>query len=602
VLFSPDGRRVAAVVSVPEPEDRTEVRLWDAATGKELLTIPDATGCAKGRVAFSPDDARLVAPGQFGEPTRVVGIRFWDAATGKALATVSGGALAGGLAFSPDGNRLAVWERTWDDPVQGPAYDIIVRDAAGKELRAIKGVSDLPGNLAFSPDGKHLAGAVRVLRKKGGGVDEVGALKVWDTTTGRESFSIPLAPTNDFAAVFSPDGRRLAGFGSDLSVRVWDAATGTLRQTLKGHTGKVTAAAFSPDGQRLYSAGWDGTVKVWGATAGAAPPRRNEFVHNAALSPDGTRVALATPGRVVVRDLAGKELLRVREPDFYIPSLAFNADGTRLAVAGALRGEQPEQTRYRVKVWDLAAGRVRLTLDGPARRGVSGPGPTRVAFSPDGTRLAAAFWGLGEGGPDTASEVKVWDAVTGKERFALRGDSHGFTDVAFSPDGRRLASTAVSETRGGQVKLWDAATGKELLALKGAGWHVGGLAFSPDGRRLAVGGFGPAGSSEVKVWDTTTGEARLTLKGHGRGAYQVAFSPDGRRIATAGDSGTSSSEINLWETSTGRELLTLKQDCEVVASLVFSPEGARLLSAGRLINRRGDPVKVWDATPLPAKK
>jgi WD40 repeat protein/serine/threonine protein kinase len=601
VLFSPDGWRIAAVVSVPEPEDRTEVRLWDAATGKELLTIPDANGCANGHVAFSPDGKRLVAPGQFGEGTKSVGIRVWDVATGKALATLSGGVLCGGLAFSPDGKRLALWERTWDNPGKGPAYDIIVRDAAGKELRAIKGVSDLPLNLAFSPDGKHLAAAVRILRRKGGGVGEVGALKVWETTTGREGFSIELVPTNSFAMAFSPDGTRLAGFGSDLSVRVWDAATGALRQTLEGHTGAATAAAFSPDGQRLYSAGSDGTVKVWDATAGAAPPRRGEFVYNAALSPDGTRVALTRPGRVVVRDLAGKEPLRVEEPDFYIPSLAFNADGRRLAVAGALRGEQPEQTRYRVKVWDLAAREVRLTLDGPTRRGAGGPGPMRVAFSPDGTRLAATFWGRGEEGPDSAGEVKVWDAATGNELFVLRGTSHAFTDVAFSPDGRRLASTAVSETQGGQVKLWDAATGKELLTLKGAGWHVGGLAFRPDGRRLAVGGFGPAGSSEVKVWDTTTGEALVTLKGHGGGVYYVAFSPDGRRIATAERSETPESEIHLWGAATGRQLLTLKHDCDVVAELVFSPDGSRLFSAGRFINRRGDPVKVWDATPLPAK-
>src|SRR5262249_53592929 len=152
-----------------------------------------------------------------------------------------------------------------------------------------------------------------------------------------------------------------------------------------------------------------------------------------------------------------------------------------------------------------------------------------VAFSPDGKRLASA------GKNDKA--VRVWDVASGHEVFPtpLRGHTELVMSVAFSPDGQSLASASDDAT----VEILVARTGQERRTLRGHSDHVGSVAFSPDGQWLASASSGIGDStadSEVKVWDARTAVEVLTLRGH---AAQVrigmgAFSPDGRRLATKG--------------------------------------------------------------------
>jgi tetratricopeptide (TPR) repeat protein len=161
-------------------------------------------------------------------------------------------------------------------------------------------------------------------------------------------------------------------------------------------------------------------------------------------------------------------------------------------------------------VWDARSDVEILTLQWPLGLGV-----TSVAFSPDGTRLAAS------GGPFD-NMVKVWDARSGAAVLTLRGHTGAVASVAFSPDGTRLASAAYDNT----VKVWDARTGVEVLTLRGYNVPLLCVAFSPDGTRLASG----AQDNTVKLWDARSGAEVRTIRGH---VFDPWTEDDQRRHALA---------------------------------------------------------------------
>src|SRR5262245_5540402 len=194
---------------------------------------------------------------------------------------------------------------------------------------------------------------------------------------------------------------------------------------------------------------------------------------------------------------------------------------------------------------------------------------TSMAFSHDGKRLAS-------GSNDCT--VKLWDADSGQELLTLKGHGGAVSSVAFSPDGKRLASGSIDSS----VKLWDVVTGQELLILKGHRDAVSSVTFSPDGKNLASG----SRDRTVKLWDVGAGQELFNLKGHGNPVISVAFSPDGKRLAT----GSADRTGKLWDAGSGQELVTLKGHRNAVSSVAFSPDGKRLAtgSADRT-------VKLWDA-------
>ena len=97
--------------------------------------------------------------------------------------------------------------------------------------------------------------------------------------------------------------------------------------------------------------------------------------------------------------------------------------------------------------------------------------------------------------------MKIWDSATGEELFALEGHAGVVRDVAFSPDGQRLASGSIDQT----VRIWDSATGRELFTLKGRAGPVDGVAFSPDGQRLASAN----GDGSIHLWETASVSRQL---------------------------------------------------------------------------------------------
>ncbi len=178
--------------------------------------------------------------------------------------------------------------------------------------------------------------------------------------------------------------------------------------------------------------------------------------------------------------------------------------------------------------------------------------------------------------------MKLWDTTTGREILTLHGHGGEVTSIAFSPDGRRLASVGsdLDLAKGDDaalIRLWDTTAGKEVLACRGHAMQVWSVAFSPDGRRLAS-----ANGETVTLWDAATGQKVLTLRGHSGAVKSVAFSPDGQRLASAGGPSFVGKphEVKLWDATTGREIFTLSGHIGPISGVSFSPNGGRLASAG----------------------
>ena len=523
VAFSPDGKRILSASL-----DKT-VKVWNALTGDEQLSLPDQSSYGL-KAAFSPDGRQIAT-------NDAEAIRFWDATTGRKLREISCDGRS--AVFSPDGKRIAACASS-DGKTTIKMWDA----ETGQEILAFKEytVGLITTTMAFDPVGKRLASA---------GTD--GLVKIWDATDGRKTLELKghVFPVKCLA--FSNDGKLLASGGMDGMVKIWDPAARQETVTLKG---ACFTANFSPDGKLIVSdlvAAGKGGACVWDAATGKQVrvlQGGGGQLRDVAYVPDGKRIVGGfLDGSVRFWDPAtGKEVTSLKGPAANaMTGIRFSPDGARIAspsndggvtLWGPAYGKRTIALKARGDTFDMLNSAVHVAAGSKA---TFPRNPMVVAFSPDGKRIAGGNLGFGT--------ITIWDAATGQAIITLgKGQILEAMSLAFSPDGKRLVVGTSGLLSHLPLSVWDAATGEQILALI---VHSGGeralldavtsVAYSPDGKRIASGDV----EGVLKIWEAAAGQETLTLKAHAGQIRCLAFSRDGKWLLSAGTDGT----LKVWDAS-----------------------------------------------------
>ena len=551
--LSPDGTRVATA-------DGENVRLWDTNTGALSQSLPLAMPTTKHYDLIYDGDGRGLAVVSANDARDHLTVQTWNStAEGTTTARTFPLSLTAvaDIALSPDWRLVAVSYETGA---------VEVRDAASGRLRlTLDDHSNSVVDGEFSPSGDRLATA-----------SPTGEVLIWDVPGSLDAGAGRRVATLDVQSRLARNGNvtKVTFAGEDSlilgylgEVEVWELAnTDRPHVTLLGYTKLSTAQVASPDLTRLATAGQDGVTRIWDMATGEellALARHAAPVNEAAFTPDGRRVVTVDrAGHLRVWDVR-PQLLGERATlsvDVGAFDVALSPDEKQLAI-GSVTGA--------ASLWDLADGQRLQTL------GAGGP-VYRVAYSPDGERLATV------GGDN---HIRVWDVQSGQELLAFSGHGSGMAadlfpgtlDVTYSPDGDRLVTAGAD----GVAKVWDAATGAELLALRGQEGGLLSVAYSPDGRFIATTNDQP--ESTIKVWDAKTGAEIHTLGGHPAHIWGVAFSPDSATLVTGGARGV----IKAWDVATGNELYTVLDQSDDIGTIVFTPDGQYFFSTGSV------PLRLW---------
>lgn len=536
LVFTSDGRLLVAGIN-----DK-KLKVWDMSNKAERIQA--ATSQDYGSLRFSNDGRLIVLAEDYT-------VKMWEVATGRALPVLNipntgvyqehGGVFAN---FSQDGKRLAT---------SGLGTQTYLWDTeTGKQVQQMKGRTNMAYAVAFSADGTQLTSGGRTR---------------WDLRTG-QGRRLSSSLSDKFFGMPSPDGKLIALFApNNNAVTIHDATNGRTLQTLAraSSTGGVERIYFSPDGRALAVTYLmtQGTqmigqlpsseLKIWDVSSGreiqtltlSASPVEARF------SDEGRLFAtVAMQGEITLWEVAsGKRLQALKSSPAQSGNPFPNMGTMTMPNLGNIKPGSMPQMPNMPNMADILASMTN-TL-GTMTSGQMGRSVASVAFTSDGKILAS-------GGVETKSNLDMATLMgqAGGNQKRSKNQKPG--------DSGDILKDLKIETSG-QIVLWNPASGQQIATIKGHGKGITDVAFSRDGKMIAS----AATDNTIKIWDTGTQREMKSLHGHLANIESMDFSPDGRLLASAGDDGSTF----LWDTATGEHLLTLISLDDGGEWMVVTPEG-----------------------------
>lgn len=547
-VFSPDGSRVVLLL---DRNGAGEARVYDAATGNELIVLEEAPPYPR-IVQFLPDGKHLLVTGyqiqnfdlSEAQPRSVL----WSLDQPRPRLSLPGISGRFGRPTDPEGRRLAI---------AGVARGIEVHDLVnwnGGPPRLL--ASDRAfAAVSFSPDGTLLATGDREGHVQLFAANRFTARKALTGFEGKQLVALD----------FSPDGKLLFAVSSAGDLRFWDVATGTLAQSFAADLQFVSELRFNSSGTRFLTVGSEG-YKVWSTARGMllfSLPRILSISAGAALSADGNFLYTADNASNVSEIWSVRSRLRVSTLEYHTGRLSaavLDGKGERLLLASADGS---------AAIWRVGAERV-------WDQQFLGELPIRARFLPDGRLISGAGW-------TDRGAAYIHDIRDGRREEILGGHSAFVNDVAVTADGARILTASAD----GTARIWSGVPGaRTAKVLDHGGRPLQFGRFSPDGSRaLTLATHYSEGLPAAVLWDATTGAVVADLA-HAGIVNTYDFSADGKYLVTAGDD----TQVRVWNAATGVEVRVLHGHLAPVWSAQFSRDGTRLLTAGA-----DGRVRLWNA-------